>query len=58
MGNKVFKFLMTFNIDEDHPLYEETDREIRAELGIFMMDCMSKDPSLGYEFEVFEHGVI
>lgn len=55
---KTFKFLMTFNIDTDHPLYDENDRIIRAELGMFMMDCMSRDPTLGYEFEVFEHGVI
>lgn len=55
---KTFKFLMTFNIDSDHPLHDESDHEIRADLGMFMMNCMLRDPTLGYKFEVFEHGVI
>lgn len=50
--SKEFHFKLMFTVNEDHPLYELPDREIVAELTIFLMDGMSRDPFLGYDCEV------
>lgn len=52
--SKEFHFKLMFTVDEDHPLYDLSDREIIAELTILLMDVNSKDPMLGYECEVMK----
>lgn len=51
---KEFSFEIKFTLDREHPLYEESDRVIRAELGMFMMEGFEKDPMIGYEIEVIK----
>jgi hypothetical protein len=51
---KEFVFEVKFILDDKHPLYEERDRVIRAELGILMMEAFEKDPMIGYEIEVIK----
>ena len=46
---KKFNFKLTFKVNEDHPLYEHSNREIVAELAILLMNVTSIDPMLGYE---------
>ena len=49
---KEFHFKLMFTVNEDHPLYGLSDREIIGELAILLMDVTSRDPMLGYECEV------
>jgi hypothetical protein len=51
---KEFHFKLMFTVDEDHPLYEYSNREIVAELAILLMNVTSIDPMLGYECEVMK----
>lgn len=51
---KEFNFKLTFKVNEDHPLYEYSNREIVAELMILLMGVTSVDPMLGYECEVMK----
>ena len=51
---KEFHFKLMFTVNEDHPLYELSDREIIGELAILLMGVTSVDPMLGYECEVMK----
>ena len=56
--DRKFECKLKFIIDESHPLYEDDDRCIRGQLGMFIMNCFSDgDPSLGYECEFIERNV-
>jgi hypothetical protein len=50
--SKDFSFRVKISVDSDHPLYSATDRIIRGELAILIMNAMSEDPMLRYECEV------
>jgi len=50
--DREFHFKIMFTVDEDHPLYDLSDREIIGELAILLMGVTSRDPMLGYECEV------
>lgn len=52
--SKEFHFKIMFTVNEDHPLYEYSNREIVAELMILLMGVNSVDPMLGYECEVMK----
>ena len=56
--DKDFSFKITFHVDEDHPLYEYSDREAIAELALFIVTMMDIDPCLGYECEVMNDDAI
>jgi len=49
MMSKEFNFQVKITVDPDHPLYDDPDRIIKAELAILIMNGMSEDPMLGYE---------
>jgi len=52
--SKEFHFKLMFVVNEDHPLYELSDREIEGELAILLMNVTAIDPMLGYECEVMK----
>ena len=54
MMAKEFHFKLMFTVNEDHPLYELSDREIIGELAILLMGVTSIDPMLGYDCEVMK----
>jgi len=51
MKDKIFTFKLTFKIDGEHPLYDYEERVAKAELVMFMMEVLDKDPMLGFDIE-------